>query len=157
MIAALLTLLIFFGRWAPQSWLGSALHKAVRKIIVRLGTVRPSTVLSFIVVCSAMATLIVFGQFDGMLIAALAAPETLAMFLLVDVGTAVEIMVAAWFAASQVNIGRASTYIRRIYVVFRGALALARPRPRQPRRTRSPIYHTDDGESSLAGRDFARA
>ena len=156
MIATTLMLLILYAWWAPHSWWGALMGEGVRRMIDRLRSVRPLTVLCFIVVCGAFATLIVVGRFDGLFMAGLAAPVTLALFLMVDVGTAVEVMVAAWFAASQINLSRAASSARRISNVFRKGLPTrSRPRPRARRSIRAPARRTDDGEGSAPGWDLA--
>lgn len=128
MIALLLALLIVYARWAPDSGLGHAMHRLTAKGLRRLAATRALTIVCFITLMAFFAGLIAYGKIEGLIIAGLAAPETFAMFLVLDVGTAVEVMVIAWLAAGRSNLDAAVRYAK---AVFRTAARWTQARARR--------------------------
>lgn len=99
MIALIFALLIGFAWWAPDSAFGRTANRAVAAGLRRLASIRPLTMICFVLVVVAFGGLIAYGRLDGLIMAGLATPETFAVFLSIDVGLAVEVLVVAWWAA----------------------------------------------------------
>jgi len=154
MLTPLLALLIVYAWWAPDSWLGAALTRHTARAVARLAAIRPLTLLCFAAVIAAFAGLIAYGQVEGLIMAALAAPETFAMFLAIDVGLALEVLALAWLAAGRGHLGAA---VRQIRAACQGLRRPARlsPRARRPRRPRTPASPANGDEPGWAA--FARA
>jgi hypothetical protein len=147
MIELLLALLVIHAWWARDSWLGVTTRDLVGSAIRWLASVRPLTIVCFLAVVAALAGLIAYGQVEGMIMAGLAAPESLAMFLAFDVGTAVEVVVIAWLAAGRGNLEVAGRYLRSA----RSAIARGtRPRARKARVARKAAKPANDDEPGIA-------
>jgi len=145
MLTSLVALLLAFARWAPDSWLGSELTRLTARGVRRLAALRPLTIFCFVVVVAAFAGLIAYGQIEGLIIAGLAAPETFAMFLAIDVGLAVEVLAVAWLAAGRSNLGSA---VRQVRIGFRVLARMTgrRSRPHRTPRCRSQAKAANDDE-----------
>ena len=145
MLTPLLALLIVYARWAPDSWLGAALTRLTARGVAWLASVRPLTLLCFAAVVAGFTGLVAYGQVEGLIMVAFAAPETFAMFLAFDVGLAVEVLAVAWLAAGR---GHLDAAVRRIRAVCRALRLPARSAPRarriRPRRTQAKPANDDE-------------
>jgi len=105
--------------------------------------VRPQTAACFLVFVGALAALVAVGEMEGLRLAAMAAPEGLAWFVAIDVGTAVEAMALAWLAASAGGLRAAASMLRFVPRAIE-RLAVRRARRRRVSRPRRPAPDADD-------------
>lgn len=145
MLTLLLAFTIIYARWAPDSWLGRAANGLVDRSCRWLASIRPLTIICFIIFVAALVALVAYGKFDGLMMAGPAAPEGLAMFLTMDVGTAVEVMLVAWLVGVR---GHASAAIGLLRLAHRHLVRTlgARPRARKARRPRKPVCADNDDD-----------
>ncbi|MFN3523799.1 MAG: hypothetical protein ACK4YQ_16240 [Phenylobacterium sp.] len=144
MVTLILALLIGFAWWAPDSGFGRTANRAVMAGLRRLASIRPLTMVCFGLIVVAFAGLIVYGQLDGLIIAGPAAPETFAVFLSIDVGLAVEVLVVAWWAARRRELNAIVKWITALRrSAARRAIARRSSRRRRSRSTARPSVKDD--------------
>lgn len=157
MLTLLLILLTVYAWWAPDSWLGKAMGRLTARLVHRLGSIRPLTMVCFMAAVAIFAGLIAYGKIEGLIMVGLAAPETFMMFLAIDVGTAVELLVIAWLAASRGNLGVLVRHVRAIGTMaarWRGGRAR---RARRPQRKPARPANDDDPMPAILQLRLARA
>ncbi|MET0272114.1 MAG: hypothetical protein ABW360_03905 [Phenylobacterium sp.] len=145
MATLLLVLLVIYAWWAKDSGLGRSTRRLTATGLRWLASIRPLTLWCFVAVVAGSAGLIAYGQFEGLILAGLAAPETFALFLAIDVGTAAEVAVLAWLAVGR---GHLRVAWRRLKSV-QSAVApwtRARPRDRRSRAGRGTAKPANDDE-----------
>jgi hypothetical protein len=158
MIATLLALLIVYAWKTPLSPIGRQMNGFAMAIAQRLSRIRPIPLALCLVVIAALTALVLYAKMEGLMIAAPAGADSLALLLSVDVGTYVEVVAVAWLLGAA-GAFRSAMQVARTIIRRRPAIVRTRRARRSTRRPSVRPPRADPGEDAHAatGITFALA